>query len=229
VARRGDLAPRREISRWKPCHDPILIADEQEVVRSGLRKILEAQPGWQVVGEAKDGKEAVLKAVELNPDIVILEYALPLMSGVEATRQIRSRLEKTEVLIFTNRDSDTLVGEVLQSGARAYVLKSESSQQLINAVKSLSDHRPYLVGEWSERLLEGFLQKQSQNASLLSPRERVIVQLIAEGHSNKEMASILNISVKTVETHRATAMHKLHITTTAGLVRYAIKNNLIEA
>jgi DNA-binding NarL/FixJ family response regulator len=207
----------------------ILIADEQEVVRSGLRKILEAQPGWQVVGEAKDGKEAVLKAVELNPDIVILEYALPLMSGVEATRQIRSRLEKTEVLIFTNRDSDTLVGEVLQSGARAYVLKSESSQQLINAVKSLSDHRPYLVGEWSERLLEGFLQKQSQNASLLSPRERVIVQLIAEGHSNKEMASILNISVKTVETHRATAMHKLHITTTAGLVRYAIKNNLIEA
>lgn len=206
----------------------ILIADDHEVVRVGLRDILEAQAGWSVVAEATDGKEAILKATETKPDVAIIDYALPVMNGVEVTRQIRSRLPSTEVLIFTMHESDALVGALLQAGARGFVLKSDGNEQIVAAVRSLSNHRPFLAGEWPEKLLEGFLQKQESSGGVLSPRERVIVQLIAEGHSNKQMSSILNLSVKTIETHRATAMHKLHISTTAGLVRYAIKNELIE-
>jgi DNA-binding NarL/FixJ family response regulator len=206
----------------------ILIADDHEVVRSGLRKIIEDQPGWTVVAEAADGKQAISKAFELKPDVAIVDYALPLLSGIEVTRQIRARLPRTEVLMFTMHESDALVGEVLQAGARAYVLKTEGSEHIIAAIKALANHHTYLTGDWSERLLEGFLEKLSKNGSVLSPKERVIVQLIAEGRSNKEMSKILNLSVKTIETHRAMALQKLHIKTTAGLVRYAIRNQIIE-
>lgn len=207
----------------------ILVADDHEVVRRGLRSLLEAQQGWSVVAEATNGREAVARAIEFKPDVAILDYAMPMLNGVEVTRQIRTRLSSTEVLVFTMHESDTLVAELLQAGARAFILKSEPTEQLIAGVKSLASHRPYLAGQWSERLLEGFLQKQTENGGVLSPRERVIVQLIAEGNSNKEMSSILNLSVKTIETHRAAAMHKLHISSTAALVRYAIRNHMIEA
>jgi DNA-binding NarL/FixJ family response regulator len=206
----------------------ILLADDHEVVRSGLRKIIEDQPGWSVVAEAGDGKAAVAKAVEVKPDVAIVDYVLPLLSGIEVTRQIRARLPRTEILMFTMHESDSLVGEVLQAGARAYVLKTEGSEQIIAAIKALANHHTYLNSGWSERLLEGFLEKLAKNGSVLSPKERVIVQLIAEGRSNKEMSRILNISVKTVETHRAMALQKLHIKTTAGLVRYAIRNQIID-
>src|SRR5262245_14281481 len=151
------------------------------------------------------------------------------MNGIEATRQIRARLPNTEVIIFTVHDSDALVGEVLQAGARAYLPKSDAQHYLIAAVESLSAHKPFFTGKPSEKLPATFLDTQGkQPGPLLSSRERLVVQLIAEGHTNKDMSGILNLSVKTVETHRAAAMRKLNITSTAGLVRYAIRNKLVE-
>ena len=207
----------------------ILIADDHEVVRSGLKSILEARDGWLVVAEAGDGKEAISKALETKPDVAIVDYSLPLMNGVEVTRQIRTRLPKSEVLMFTMHDSDALIGEVLQAGARAFLLKSDAQHYLVSAVESLSSHKPFFTGKLSERLLETFLSAQGHgSASTLSPRERLVVQLIAEGNSNKEMSSVLNVSIKTVETHRAAAMRKLNLGSTAALVRYAIRNKLVE-
>jgi DNA-binding NarL/FixJ family response regulator len=208
----------------------ILIADDHSVVLSGLRAILEAHTGWQVVAEAKNGKEAVQRALQTKPDIAILDYSLPIMNGLEATRQIRARVPSVEILIFTMHDSDTITAELLMAGARAYLLKSEADQYLVAAIDSLAVHRPFFTGPLSERLLDSFLQKQSSTTSVnaLSPRERSVVQLIAEGNSNKQMSDVLNISIKTVETHRATVMRKLGITSTAAVVRYAIRNQFIE-
>jgi len=207
----------------------ILIADDHEIVRLGLRAILEARPGWKVVAEAADGKEAIAKALASRPDIVIMDYCLPIMNGVEATRQIHARLPNAEILIFTVHDSDTLVGELLQAGARAYLPKSEAKQYLVAAVESLVNRKPFFTGRVSEHLLDACLKAHRSNgAGALSPRERMIVQLIAEGHGNKEMAAILNLSVKTIESHRATAMRKLNVTSTAGIVRYAVRNQLVE-
>ena len=207
----------------------ILIADDHEVVRSGLRSILEAHEGWQVVAEASDGKEAIAQAVETKPDVAIIDYSLPMMNGVEATRQIRARVPDTEVLIFTMHDSDVLIGEALEAGARAYLLKADARQHLISAVDSLAHHKPFFTGRLSEQMLEAYLSTQREKpGTALSPRERAVVQLIAEGHSNRQMSEILNLSVKTIETHRAAAMRKLNLTSTAAIVRYAIRNKLVE-
>jgi len=207
----------------------ILIADDHEVVRSGLRAILEAHNGWEVVAEAENGKDAIAKAVESQPDVAIIDYSLPVMNGIEATRQIHARLPKAEILIFTMHDSDVLVGELLEAGARAYLLKSDAKQYLIAAVEALADHKPFFTGRISQQLLDAFLAThQGKAEAALSPRERVIVQLIAEGHSNREMSEILNLSVKTIETHRAAAMRKLNLRSTAALVRYAVRNRLVE-
>jgi DNA-binding NarL/FixJ family response regulator len=207
----------------------ILIADDHEVVRAGLRAILESHDGWQVVAEATNGKDAILKSVDSKADIAVIDYSLPIINGVEATRQIRARLPKTEILIFTMHDSDVLVRELLEAGARAYLLKSAANQYLIAAVESLLNHKPFFTGRVSEHLLEACLTARLRGGTnALSPRERMIVQLIAEGHGNKEMAAILNLSVKTVESHRATAMRKLNVTSTAAIVRYAVRNKLVE-
>jgi DNA-binding NarL/FixJ family response regulator len=207
----------------------ILIADDHEVVRSGLRAILEAHEGWEVVAEACDGKEAISKAVETKPDVAIIDYSLPMMNGVEATRQIRARVPAAEVLIFTMHDTDVLIGELLEAGARGYLLKSDAKQYLIAAVESLASHRPFFTGRISEQLLDSFLSKHRAKIDTpLSPRERSVVQLIAEGRSNREMSEILSLSVKTIETHRAAAMRKLNVTSTAAIVRYAIRNKLVE-
>jgi DNA-binding NarL/FixJ family response regulator len=207
----------------------ILIADDHEVVRSGLRSILEAHRGWEVVAEACDGKEAIAKAVESRPDVAVVDYSLPLMNGVEVTRQIRDHVPNAEILIFTMHDSNVLVGELLEAGARAYLLKSDAKRYLIAAVEALADHKPFFTGRVSEQLLESFLANNLRSTQgSLSPRERGIVQLIAEGHSNREMSEILNLSVKTVETHRAAAMRKLNLTSTAAIVRYAIRNKLVD-
>ena len=206
----------------------ILIADDHEVVRSGVRAILEAHEGWEVVAEAKDGKDAIAKAVETQPDVAIIDYSLPVMDGIEVTRQIHARLPKAEILIFTMHDSDVLVGELLGAGARAYLLKSDANRYLIAAVEALAEHKPLLTGKISQRLINVLLADRKGQKEVLSPRERVVVQLIAEGHSNRKTAEILNLSIKTIESHRAEAMRKLNVKSTAGLVRYAIRNRLIE-
>ena len=207
----------------------ILIADDHEVVRSGLRLILEAHAGWEVVAEAADGKAAIVKALETKPDVAILDYSIPLVNGVEATRQIRKRNPQIEVLIFTMHDSETLVGEVLDAGARAYLLKSDAKEHLISAIEALAVHKPFFSGRVSEEMVETYLLAQKGRlGAVLSPRERGVVQLIAEGHTNKAISAILDLNVKTIESHRAAAMRKLNITSTAGIVRYAIRNKLIE-
>jgi DNA-binding NarL/FixJ family response regulator len=205
----------------------ILIADDHEVVRSGLRALLSEREGWQVVAEAADGKEAVAQALATLPDVAIVDYSLPILNGVEVTRQIRRRSPSTEVLIFTMHDTNTLIHDLLQAGALGYLLKSDANRLLLTAVETVAEHKPFFTGIVSEALRQAFMTKGMD--SPLSPRERSVVQLIAEGHSNKKIASILNLSVKTVETHRANAHNKLELHSTAELVRYAIRNKLIEA
>ena len=207
----------------------ILIADDHEVVRFGLRQILEAQANWEVVAEASDGKEAVSRAIETKPDICILDHSLPLMNGLEVTRQIRARVPKSEILIFTMHENEKLVQELLHAGARGYLLKSDAKTYLIEAITSLASHRPFFTKKVSESLLDVYLARPEKVSSVITSRERTVVQLIAEGHTNKEVARLLNISLKTVETHRATITRKLQATSSAGLVRYAIRNKIIEA
>jgi DNA-binding NarL/FixJ family response regulator len=206
----------------------ILIADDHEVVRRGLRAIFDSRPGYEVVGEAADGNAAVAAVVELKPDVVIMDFSLPSLNGLEATRRIRHECPKTEVMIFTMHDSETVIRDVLQAGARGYVLKSDADGQVIEAVRALANHRPYFSWKVSEALLDEFLDRAERNPpGALTPREREIVQLIAEGNSNKEIARHLGVSIKTVETHRSAAMRKLGVSTTADLVRYAVRNYLV--
>jgi DNA-binding NarL/FixJ family response regulator len=205
----------------------ILIADDHEVVRSGLRRILEAHPDWEVVAEVADGRDAVRRVAETKPDVAVLDYSLPLLNGIEATRQIRTHTPGTEVLIFTMHDNDALIEDVLMAGARGYLLKSDANRHLIDAVEAVSSHKPFFSAKVSEVLLESF-RRGSRGASPLTSRERGVLQLIAEGHTNKDVSGILNISLKTVESHRAAIMRKLNLTSSAALVRYAIRNKIVE-
>ncbi len=181
------------------------------------------------MAEAADGKDAIAQAIATKPDVAILDYAMPLMNGIEATRQIRRRVPEVEVLIFTMHDDEKLLRELLAAGARGYLLKSDAPQHLIAAIQSLADHRPYLTGKASEVLLETFVGQVRRMDRPLTDRQQSIVQLIAEGHSSKQIGAILNLNLKTVETHRAAIMRKLGVTSMAAVVRYAVRNNLTEA
>jgi DNA-binding NarL/FixJ family response regulator len=208
----------------------ILIADDHAAIREGIRSLLASHPNWQIVGEASDGHEALRLARQLQPDITILDYSLPLMNGLELTRTIKRELPRTEILIYTMHDREELLVDILRAGARGYVLKSDTGSHLVAAIEALSLRKPYFSSEISETLLDHFVDscRPEGNISSLTSREREIVQLIAEGKINKQIAHILDISVKTVETHRATAMHKLKLRSTAELVRYAVRNNIVE-
>ena len=207
----------------------ILIADDHQVVRSGLRAVLNAQPGFEVVGDVSNGQEAVDAAMTLKPDVVILDYAMPVRNGVEATREIRSRMPRTEVLVFTMHDSQAIIESVLTAGARGYLLKSDANDHLITAVQALGRHEAYISGKLSAEFLETLLDLRKRGKrDPLTPRERSVVQLIAEGHTNKSMCTMLGVGVKTVETHRAAAMRKLGLHSTADLVRYAVKNRIVD-
>jgi DNA-binding NarL/FixJ family response regulator len=205
----------------------ILIADDHEVVRAGLRALLSEQPDWQVIAEAADGKEAVAQALKTAPDVAIVDYSLPVLNGVEVTRQIRQRSPSTEVIIFTMHDNNRLIHDLLQAGALGYLLKSDAKRLLLTAVGMVAEHKPFFTGMASETLLQSFLTKG--NDSPLTARERAVLQLIAVGHSNKRMAASLSLSVKTIETYRGAVCRKLNIHSTAGLVRYAVRNKIIEA
>jgi DNA-binding NarL/FixJ family response regulator len=208
----------------------ILLADDHEIVRRGLKDLLQAQPGWDVVGEALTGREAVEKAERLKPDVVILDISMPVLNGLEATRQIRQSLPRTEILILTVNDSEQLVRSVLEAGAQGYLLKSDAGRDLVAAVDSLRQHRPHFTSKVARMVLQGFLRasKEGGTAEPLTARERTIIQLLAEGKSNKEVAAELGISVKTAETHRANIMRKLDLHSTSDLVRYAVRNRIIE-
>ena len=176
----------------------ILIADDHDVVRRGLRAILESRPGWTVVAEASDGRQAIDQALQTKPDVAIIDYGLPLLNGSEVTRQIRERLPKTEVLVFTMHDSDAVLQEVLQAGARGFLLKSDADDYLVAAVHAISLRKPFFTGQVSQKMLDMFLAK-SGDAPVLTARERSVVKLIAEGRTNREMADVLSLSAKTIE------------------------------
>jgi DNA-binding NarL/FixJ family response regulator len=210
----------------------ILVADDHQVVRTGLRALLETNSGWQVCAEAANGREAVEKAQELTPDVAVLDIGMPLLNGVEATRQIRKLSPKTEVLILTMHDSEVLIQEVLEAGARGYILKDDADRNLIDAVGALSRHEPYLSFRVSKVFSNAPLSPgddySTSDRRRLTPREREILQLLAEGKSNKEIAGFLGISVKTAETHRANIMLKLDFHSITELVRYAVRNKIIQ-
>jgi len=211
----------------------ILIADDHEVIRRGLRTLIESHRNWTVCGEAADGRQAVRLASDLKPHVVIMDVTMPGLNGLDATRQIRQELPHSEVLILTMHESEQLVHEVLTAGARGYILKSDAGSTLADAVESLSRHQPFFTSKVSELLLKAYLDPdaatpRTESASTLTPREREIVQLIAEGKRTKEAAAVLNISVKTAETHRANLMRTLDVHSVSEIVRYAIRNNMIE-
>lgn len=208
----------------------ILVADDHQVVRTGLRTLLESKAGWQVCAEAANGREAVEKASELHPDVAVLDIGMPLLNGVEATRQIRKVSPGTEILILTMHDSEHMIQGVMDAGAHGYILKDDADRNLLAAVESLRRHKPYLSSRVSAAAAAGPSGTDGieRTARRLTPREREIVQLLAEGKSNKEIATYLKISVKTAETHRANIMLKMNFHSVTDLVRYAVKNKIIQ-
>lgn len=211
----------------------IMVADDHEVVRKGLVALLQAQPDWQVCGEAGDGREAVEKAIQLKPDILILDIGMPSLNGLEATRQILRTIPNARVLILTLHDSDQVVREVLNAGARGFLLKSDAARDLVAAVEALRHDKTYFTSKVAAMVLEGYLKGGTPGAVItpgrnrLTPREREIVQLLAEGKSTKEVAVALGLSVKTAETHRSNIMRKLQLHSVSDLVLYAVRNNIV--
>ncbi|WP_454621025.1 response regulator [Bradyrhizobium cenepequi] len=206
----------------------ILIADDHEVVRSGLRAIVETRSNWIVAAEAPDGEQAIALALETRPDIIIADYSMPLVNGLEVSRRVKTLRLRSEVLILTMHESEEILTEALLTGVRGFLLKSDARKHLIAAIEALLDGRPYFTSVVLEKLLTDYrLNKQNKSGGLLTSREQNVVQLIAEGHTNKAISSILKLSVKTVETHRASAMRKLGMSSTAELVRYAIRKKLV--
>jgi DNA-binding NarL/FixJ family response regulator len=210
----------------------ILIADDHELIRRGLRQMIERHADWEVCDEVETGVQALERASELKPHVMIIDVSMPEMDAVQLTRQIRQRLPNTEVLVFTMHEGEELMCALIAAGARGYVLKSDPTRDVIAAIEALSKHLPFFTGKVSIELRESFVksikgdQSRFPSASL-SQREREIVQLLAEGKSNKQVAAILGISIKTVETHRATIMHKLDANSIVELVHYAVRNNII--
>lgn len=211
----------------------ILIADDHDVVRRGVKSLLQTRPGWEVCAEAADGRTAVELAKKLKPQIAILDVTMPGLGGIEATRQILAARPRTEILILTMHESEELVEEILEAGARGFVLKTDTSRDLLRAVVALSEHRPFLTGTIAEMVLQGYLERKKRTrpsrpqAGILTAREHEVIQLLAEGKSNKEVATALGIATKTAEAHRINIMRKLNVHSIAGVVRYAVRNQLL--
>src|SRR5580698_7551753 len=213
----------------------ILIADDHEVVRRGLAALLQSHEGWEICGEAKDGRDAVEKAKLLKPDVVILDVGMPNLNGLAATRQLLQQNPQQKVIVLTITDSDQVIREALDAGARGFVLKSDAARDLVSAVEALQRNRMFFTPRVNDMVLAGFLDKghngtrgDSPKVPQLTPREREVVQLLAEGKSSKEVASALNLSTKTAETHRSNIMRKLGFHSIRDLVLYAVKNNIIQ-
>lgn len=215
----------------------ILVADDHEIVRHGVRNLLESEADLEVVCDAESGRDAVKLAEKYKPDVAIIDLGMPDLNGMDATRQIRRQNPSIKILIFTMHETERLVQEVFQAGAQAYVLKSDAGKHLVAAIRTVLKGQHFFSSKVTEVIFEGFLRSSSDDATAetssdggrITPREREIVQLLAEGKSNKEVATVLGISVKTAETHRAAVMRKLSLKSLSDLVRYAIRNNIIEA
>lgn len=213
----------------------ILIADDHDLIRRGLKSLLEMHSGWKVCGEASKGPEAVEKTEQLKPDVVIIDVCMPELNGVEATRQIRHVSPRSEVLVLSVHHSEHLIREILDAGARAFVVKTDCDVDLVRAVEALGEHKPFFNAYATEMLLGGYGQDRAPEVvptaftgERLTPREREIVQLLAEGRTSKEIATLLKISSKTAETHRANIMRKLQFHSVGEVVRYAVRNQIID-
>jgi two-component system response regulator NreC len=210
----------------------ILLADDHDVVRKGLRYILQRQDGIDVIGEAKNGREAVKMAEELRPDLVIMDIAMPLLSGIEATVQIAKSSPKTKVIILSMYSDETYLVRILTAGAKGYLLKDSTETDLIPAVKAVIQGKPFFSAQIAQTLLEDYMRQLKQRGlqdsyDLLTDREKEVLQLLAGGKSNKEVATLLDLSVYTIETHRTNLMQKLNLHNTAELVLYAVRKKLI--
>ncbi len=208
----------------------IMVADDHEVVRQGIRAVLHGQPGWEVCAEASDGREAVEKAVSLHPDIIILDIAMPNLNGLEAARQILNEQPQAKILVLTMHESEQIIREVLEAGADGYLLKSDAGRDLVTAVLSLQRNKKYFTSKVAEMVLDSSSSKNKSDITvkdILTPREREVVQLLAEGKSTREVAEVLGLSVKTAETHRSNIMRKLDLHSVSELVLYAVRNNIV--
>lgn len=213
----------------------ILLADDHEIVRRGLCSLLEKHEGWEVCGEASSGREALELAKQLKPDIVILDIGMPSLNGLATSKQLLQYDPNFKIIILTITDSDQVIREALNAGARGFVLKSDAARDLVSAVEAVQSKRMFFTPRVNDLVLAGFLEKgrpisTSEPPSLptLTARECEITQLLAEGKSSKEVASLLNLSTKTVETHRSNIMRKLGVHSIRDLVVYAIRNNIIQ-
>lgn len=211
----------------------ILVADDHDIARRGIRALLENHPGWLVCGEAKDGRETVEMAATLTPDLILLDIGMPNLNGLEATRQILATSPEASILILTMHDTDQVVREVLRAGARGFLLKSDAGRDLIAAVEALQNHRTFFTTKVSQMVLSGFLNRDTRadeaiDENTLTAREREVIQLLAEGKTSKEVAVTLNLSVKTAETHRTNLMRKLDLHSVADLTRYAVRNGIVQ-
>lgn len=207
----------------------IMLVDDHEVVRKGVRALIEHMPDWTLCGEAAEGPEALALARTARPDVVVLDISMPKMSGLDVIVELRKILPDVEILALTMHDSERIVAQALRAGARGYVLKSESGEKLLEALTALSRHQTFFSSSVSETLLQSYLDSHgAQDAEHLTPRERQIVKLVAEGYSNKRIALTLKVSMKTVETHRAAAMRKVGARSSADLALYAARNELVQ-
>jgi DNA-binding NarL/FixJ family response regulator len=210
----------------------ILVADDHELARNGIRALLEDHPGWEVCAEAKDGREAVASASILKPDVCLLDIGMPNLNGLDAARQIIAMMPEARILILTVHDSEQMVREVLATGARAFLLKSDAGRDLVAAVEALEHRQTFFTQKVAQMMVDGYLRPHEEISAsgqyVLTPREREVIQLVAEGKTTKEIATALSLSVKTAETHRTNLMRKLDLHSVADLTLYAVRNGIVQ-
>lgn len=206
----------------------ILLADDHAVVRQGFKMILDAQPDMEIVGEAGNGREAVELVEELKPDVVVMDVAMPELNGIEATRRVASSVPHTRVIALSMHKDSVYVREVLRAGARGYLLKDSGAGDLVSAVRAVAQGEGYLSPAVSDAVLDDYRKHVTNPIDLLSSREREVLQMLAEGKTNKEIAGVLNLSVYTVDAHRGRIMEKLNLHSINELVRFAVRNGMID-